>query len=279
MFKNKIKNNKAFTLIELLVVISIIGLLSTVVLASLNTARDKARLGAGKYFDASTYHAYGADEIYTYWSFNNTASIGADSAGSSYNLTTTGTVTSVPGVFGNAVNFNDSSGASDLSFTVPSTSGLSDINTNGGTLSLWIRPVSYNSVDGYSILFTGVAGGSNRMYVQFINAGNLVRLVRGSDSAIINLGTAKLGEWNHLALSWTAGNIMKGYYNGKKIEEKPYLGNDDLASITIGRQSAINEFYGDVDEVRIYSHVLADAEIESQYLAGLENIRKGFAVK
>jgi len=37
------KQSKGFTLIELLVVISIIGLLSSVVMASLNTARSKAR--------------------------------------------------------------------------------------------------------------------------------------------------------------------------------------------------------------------------------------------
>ena len=43
-----IKNKKGFTLIELLVVISIIGILSSVVLASLNSARNKGANAAIK---------------------------------------------------------------------------------------------------------------------------------------------------------------------------------------------------------------------------------------
>lgn len=131
---------RGFTLIELLVVISIISLLSSVVLASLNAAREKGRLAAGKQFDANVSHA-ASDSAVGIWDFNEcSGSIANDRSGNGYNGTLVNSPSwssDTPTGVGCSLSFNGSN----------QYVSISALGAYGGdfTVTGWVKPTAFNT--------------------------------------------------------------------------------------------------------------------------------------
>ncbi|MEX2013981.1 MAG: type II secretion system protein [Parcubacteria group bacterium] len=104
------KRNKGFTLIELLVVIAIIGILSSVVLASLNTARGKGNNAKTK---AQLSGARAAAEIF--YDNTNSSYAGLCTSGGTNPMTPYLTVSNYPGTVTITCNAN----ATNYAMSVP----------------------------------------------------------------------------------------------------------------------------------------------------------------
>jgi prepilin-type N-terminal cleavage/methylation domain-containing protein len=125
-------NKKGFTLIELLVVISIISLLSSIVIASLNEARDKARIAKALQFDAHIKNALGS-EIIEEWNFDGSINDITGNGNTVFNIS--GSPTYITSIRGQGLNLNGSTwiGVDDY----PSKTKLGDHDSYA--VSLWFK--------------------------------------------------------------------------------------------------------------------------------------------
>jgi prepilin-type N-terminal cleavage/methylation domain-containing protein len=258
------KISKGFTLIELLVVIAIIGILSAVVLASLNTARDKGRIAAGIAFDTHTSNAIGAYAAAEY-DFE-------EGAGTTLNSSVGGnSATMVGSPTWSTDTYNSPASKYSLSFSganyVLPAQGFGIANSNF-TITEWIKTTSANGQmytvanswagDGYRF---GLGGG--RIALMFGGAGGA-----GFVENTCGTKTANDGNWHNIAgvFDRTAG-IFSCYIDGALVGTVAisYGANMLDSPPQIGKGVCCTAFVGQLDNVRIYASNLSGLSLKSLY--------------
>jgi prepilin-type N-terminal cleavage/methylation domain-containing protein len=283
---------KAFTLIELLVVIAIIGILSGLIIVTMNGATQKATVAKSQVFSNSLRSSLMANLI-SEWKFDElTTAVQGSSIQDTWSGGNTGTLsTNSDGldkiktgsncVSGNCLSFD---GTDDYVYVSGSDSTSSNLAITGAiTLSAWVK--FNNTSTSQFIIGRGLAFASNGNYgyaLTRLNSTSKIRFETYSTTAgdwLASTSTFNDNNWHYVVGTWD-GTINAA---GKKIYIDGTLDSQGTSLISVigqpsyefrvGKDGAGNyKFNGLIDDVRIYNTAIPTSQIKEQYYAGLNKL-------
>ncbi|HEY5124396.1 MAG TPA: LamG-like jellyroll fold domain-containing protein [Ignavibacteria bacterium] len=161
---------------------------------------------------------------------------------------------------------------------VPDAGGLYNLTT-GGTVEAWIMPTATTSS---SPVVVGKGDNTNVGFVIYWQASSSLMGIRIGNSSLTNIGgtLVPLNVWSHIAVTWagTPGNYTVTFYVNGAISGAPAgnAGTFNAAtladSLTIGSARANfggKNFYGYIDEVKIWNYDRTQAQIAQSRFVGI----------
>lgn len=276
--------SRAFTLIELLVVISIIALLSSVVTASLNAARDKARLATARQF-ASQAGRVAGDSAVGIWDFDEcSGSTAGDRSGFSRN----GTLTNMNVATGWSADTPSGTGCSIAFDGGNDYIDVGNAEADALTIAFWFKPttpITYSKAGDIAMSLN--TGGTAQQLIAFGSITNafadeVITVMSntgstGKRSALCSTTHSISAAWHHLTAAWN-GIGYDIYLDGVRVNNCATADEERMSSsrVLIGGNnsgSPTGYFGGSMDEVRIFSKELTAFEIWDLYAEAMPKYR------
>ncbi len=268
---------KAFTLIELLVVIAIIGILSGLIVVSMNGVTGKATIAKAQVFSNSLRNSLMLNLV-SEWKFDEGSGTTAnDTWGKTANGVIAGATYSTSCVYNSCLTFN----GTNQSVTVNHID--TPVFTSKLTAMAWVK----GTTQAISVVI-GQWDDNNQRSWLIGSSNTLLRVSLSADGGTTNYksytsttATAFDGNWHLIGFSFNAGTLSL-YIDGENVAVTKNTDgtvnslDDSTADLTMGCSLSSGTrttfFTGSIDDTRLFSEAVPTSKIKELYYSGLNNL-------